>query len=282
MPDNVFSAARLRGYRVIEEAGLGDAVALQVLNTVLAAHLWLPFSLIEIAFRNAADRAITAAHPQREDWLISRGRRGDVLVAEEVVGPVAFRRRRGDGTEEDPVAMAAMMAGRQLGRAEISRDDLIAHLMLGFWVVRVPQGLSAEIGLQTFDLIAATLSAPMDERARLERVMVNHILRTRNRVAHYEPLLFRAKHVFTRRAEPKTGADLVTSLQGAIEKFLEEVDLTVETARTLAPMASGYLKTVPDAVRSDLGPVQARLLAEREELNLARGARRAERREQRE
>lgn len=279
LPDNVFSAARLRGYRVIEEAGLGDAVGLQVLNTVLAAHLWLPLSLIEIAFRNAADRAISAAHPDHEDWLISDGRRGEVLVAKEVAGPARFRSRRDDGTDEDPVAMAAMMAGRQLGRAQVSRDDLVAHLMLGFWVVRIPHGLSVGAGLQVFDLIAAMLSAPMDEGAQLERVMVNHVLRTRNRVAHHEPLLFRAKHVFTKRGEHKTGADLVTSLQGAIEKFLEEVDLIVETARTLAPMASGYLRTVPDAVRTDLASLQGRLLAERDELRLAREARRGQRRE---
>ena len=75
---------------------------LQILNTVIAGRLWLPFSLIEIAFRNAADRSITAAHPSGEDWLIAAGRKGDVLVAADVTAPAAFRSDRDDGTPDDP------------------------------------------------------------------------------------------------------------------------------------------------------------------------------------
>jgi hypothetical protein len=276
--DHVFSAARLRGYRVIEEAGLEDAVALQVLNTVLASHLWLPLSLIEIAFRNTADLAIAELHPRGADWLIDAGREGEVLVARHVVGPASFLSVRSDGAPDDPVAAAAMMASQQLDREEISRDDLIAHLMLGFWAVRAPHGLRTADGLDCFAQIASGLDAPFNEGTHLERVMVNHVLRTRNRVAHHEPLLFRAKHVFTRHGDPKTGADLVTSLESAIQKFLEEVEVTVDTARALAPMASGYLVSVPDVVRDDLAPLQTRLAGLREELKAARDTRRAERR----
>ncbi len=258
---------------MLENAGLGDAVALQVLDTVIAGRLWLPFSLIEIAFRNTADRAISAAHPSGEDWLVSVGRKGDVLVAVEVAAPPALRGFRHDGTEDDPIAEAARMAGKQLDRDEISRDDLIAHLMLGFWVHRCSGALAEDPGLHVWNLIAgADLAAPLDNSDHLERVMTR-LLRTRNRVAHHEPLLFRAKHVFTKSGEPKTGADLVTSLQSAIESFLKEVELTVETAKTIAPMASKYIDSVPDMVRADIAPFEAVLTAERRRLREAREAR---------
>jgi hypothetical protein len=180
LPDRVFSPARLRGYRVIANEGLGDAVALQALNLLLASDLWLPCSLVEIAFRNATDRAIANVHPHGEGWLVTAGRRGDLVVARDVVGPGEFFGRREDGTFEDPVATAARMAGRQLGRDEISRDDVIAHLTFGFWVVRAPGGFGLR---RVYDLVAASLAPPLHDGAALKHMMVNHVLRTRNRVA---------------------------------------------------------------------------------------------------
>jgi hypothetical protein len=272
LADEVFSTARLRGYRVLEEAGLGDAVGLQVLNAVIAGRLWLPFSLIEIAFRNVADRAIAGAHERGDDWLIAAGREGDVLVAIDVIAPAALQAFRPDGSQEDPVADAAQMAGRQLNRERISRDDLIAHLMLGFWVRRCPAALHAECGLQVWDLVAASLDSPLDQGERLESVMTQ-LARTRNRVAHHEPLLFRAKHVFTKAGEPKTGAALVSSLQDAIPPFLEEVQLAVDTAKTIAPMAADYLDPVPDLIRTEIAPLEATLREARRRLREAREAR---------
>jgi hypothetical protein len=272
LADEVFSTARLRGYRVLEEAGLGDAVGLQVLNAVIAGRLWLPFSLIEIAFRNVADRAIAVAHEKGDDWLIAAGREGDVLVAIEVIAPAALQAFRQDGSQEDPVADAARMAGRQLNRERISRDDLIAHLMLGFWVRRCPAALDQESGLQVWDLVAASLDSPLDDGERLQNVMTR-LARTRNRVAHHEPLLFRAKHVFTKAGEPKVGAALVSSLQEAVPPFLEEVQLTVDTAKTMAPMAAHYLDPVPDLIRTDIAPLEATLREARRRLREARDAR---------
>lgn len=272
MPDHVFSAARLRGYRVLEAAGLGDAVSLQVLDTVIASRLWLPFSLIEIGFRNAADRAVTAAHASTENWLIATGWNRGVLVAAEVTGPPTFWDTRDDGSQDDPIAEAAQMAGRQLSRAEISRDDLIAHLMLGFWVNRCPEALLAESSLDLWALIAAAQAPPLNDSEHFAKLM-KHLLRTRNRVAHHEPLLFRAKHVFTRNGDPKTDAALIASLQDAIPPFLKEVELTVETAKAIAPMAEKYLDPVPDLIRAEIAPLEAALVAERRHYRGARAAR---------
>ena len=268
----MFSAARLRGYRALQDAGLSDAVELQILNTVIAGRLWLPFSLIEIAFRNAADRSITAAHPSGEDWLIAAGRKGDVLVAADVTAPAAFRSARDDGTPDDPVAEAARMAGRQLSRDEISRDDLVAHLMLGFWVHRCPTSLKRDPDLDVWTLIASEQRAPLDDAPEFQRIMTK-LLRMRNRVAHHEPLIFRAKHTFRRSGETKVGAELVDSLLSAIPPFLDEVQLAVTTATSLAPMASKALVSVHDLIRSDIGPLEATLTTERRRLREVRDAR---------
>jgi hypothetical protein len=275
--DHVFSAARLRGYRVLQDAGLGEDVSLQVLNTVVAARLWLPFSLIEIAFRNASDGAISAAHSDGKDWLLAQGKDGEELVAREVGAPATFRGERGDGTTEDPIADAARMASRQLGREKISRDDLIAHLMLGFWVHRCPEALAeGEPSLNSWELVAATFDEPLNESEYLRNTMTR-LLRTRNRVAHHEPLVFRAKHVFTKAGDEKVGADLVTSLQGAVEAFMQDVQLAVSTASTMAPMAAKHIASVPDQVRVDIGAFEALLASERARLREERDARLAAR-----
>lgn len=284
MAENVFSAARLRGYRVLQEAGLGDAADLLIRNTLIAGHLWLPVSLVEIAFRNHADAALIAAHPRGANWLLAGGEAGgeagNVLEAALVTGPDSFQGTRDDGTVEDPIVMAARMASRQLGRAMIVRDDLVAHLMLGFWVVRVPRGLkSSNPTLDLFDLVADRLGTPLDNGSKLEKLMVNDILRIRNRLAHHEPLLFRAKHVFAKKTgAAKTGAALVDSLLGAIEKFAKETDSVLKTARAMAPMAAEHLDGTSEELRADVEPLKTLLIERRDDLRLHRDERRAARR----
>jgi len=120
----------------MEAAGLGDAVALHILDTAIAAQLWLPLSLAEVGFRNAADRALSTSQERGEDWFISAGKDGEALRAANVAGLECFRLTADDGSFDDPVADAATRASTHLSRDVISRDDVIAHLMLGFWVVR--------------------------------------------------------------------------------------------------------------------------------------------------
>jgi hypothetical protein len=264
---------------VLETAGLGDAVALHVLETVIASRLWLPFSLIEIGFRNAVDSVITANHAAGADWLVECGSQGTTLIVADVRSRPAFRIVGDDGTVDDPIAEATRMAGQQPPRTEISRDDLIAHLMLGFWVNRCPEAAQAESGIDVWALIAAKMSPPFDDLSHLAKVM-RHLLRTRNRVAHHEPLLFRSKHIF-HRGLAKEGAGLVASLQDAIPPFVREVELTVQTAKALAPMASKHLDPLPDLVRSDIAPLEATLGSERRRLREARDARLAARQAER-
>ena len=255
--------------------GFPDDLAIQ--NTLIGSHLWLPVSLIEVAFRNLADRAISKAHADGADWLFATGGAGDILKAADVTGAVWLHVEREDGSVEDPIRIAARMSSAQTQRDEITRDDLIAHLMLGFWVVRVPEALKPQ--LDVFDVIAAELPAPMDSGDRLRHMMVDDILRIRNRVAHHEPLLFRRKHVIARRSgDEKRGADLVTSLQGAITAFRQDALEVVEVAKTMVPTAETHLERVLLQLNTDVEPFAARLDAQRERLRVEREARRSERR----
>jgi hypothetical protein len=279
LPENVFSAARLRGYRVVERAGLTDAVTLHLLNTIVAGRLWLPLSLIEIAFRNAVDDAISAAHPNGGDWMLAAGRSNALLDARAVRGAPSLIHVDQDGlVTDDPVADAALRASSQLSRACITRDDLVAHLTLGFWVHRSTEGLSGAQGLDVWALVARRIGHPLDDAAKLNKVMTR-LLRIRNRVAHHETLLLRSKHVFNRSGEPKTGADLVASVQGALTAFLEDVDEVASVASSMAPMASTHIAAVPGLVRDDLAAFEATLIVERERLRAERDARMSRRRQ---
>lgn len=277
MPDHIFSAARLRGYRILEAADLGNADDLAIQDTLIGSHLWLPVSLIEIAFRNLVDRAISSSHSEGPGWLFATGGAADTLMAAEVTGPAWLQSKREDGSVEDPIRIAARMSAAQTQRAEITRDDLVAHLMLGFWVVRVPEALKAQI--EVFDVVASGLPAPIDSGDRLRRMMVDDVLRIRNRVAHHEPLLFRRKHMVAKRSgDQKSGADLVTSLQGAITAFQEDAREVIEVAKSMVPTAGIHLDRVLKQLDADVKPFADRLAAQRERLRVERETRRNERR----
>lgn len=277
MPDQIFSTARLRGYRTLEAAGFGSVGDLVIQNTLIGAHLWLPVSLIEVAFRNLADRAISEAHAEGKNWLFATGGGAATLRAVDVTGPPWLHAQRDDGSTEDPVQIAARMSSAQTQRDEITRDDVIAHLMLGFWVVRVPEALAGQIDV--FSSIAANLPAPMNSGDRLRRMMVDDILRIRNRLAHHEPLLFRRKHVVARKTgEEKRGADLVTSLEGAIDSFRRDAREVVQVANSMVPTAGVHLDRVMQQLDGDIEPFAHKLRQERERLRSEREARRTERR----
>jgi hypothetical protein len=172
------------------------------------------------------------------------------------------------------------MASQHLGRSEISRDDVIAHLMFGFWVVRVPRALEIEkLRIDVFELVADELPPPLDDGATLRESLEDEVLPLRNRVAHHEAVLFRAKHVFAKKTGlAKTGTDLISSLTSRVPKFHEQVELVGTTAQAMAPMAEGYLNDMAASVRTDLEPLQKLLDERREELRRLSEERRAARR----
>jgi hypothetical protein len=274
VPDLLFSAARLRTYRVLKDAGLGDPLEMQIVDRVVAGRLWVPFALIEIGFRNAADRAISRTHELGEHWFLDegKGRDGDGLIAAVVEGPPAFRLPGEDEDPDDPIGEAARMAARQVGRERISRDDLIAHLMLGFWVARCPRALAQEPGLDMWDLLSGDFEAPLNDATTLRHTMSKLAL-MRNRIAHHEPLALRAKHVFAKDGRAKRGAALLQSLSSALASFFNEVDLAVSTATTIAPVATKYVQAVPGEVRAEFAPILAAIEVQEEQVREKRKAR---------
>jgi hypothetical protein len=271
VPAEVFGVARLRAYRVLEDAGVSTALQLQILDRVLAGLLWLPVSLVEIGFRNAADRAIARAHPARDDWFLEAGRGGPHLIAANVLGPASFRVKRYDGTLDDPIAEAAQMAARQLGNIRVSRDDVIAHLMLGFWVGRCPESLLIGSKLEYWELVAHEFGPPLNDSHILKSTLSKLAL-TRNRIAHHEPLLFRRKNIF-RGDDPMRDAELIVSLENALAAFRREVELVTSTARVIVPMAATDIDPIGHQVEVAVEPLKAAIAAERERFRKARQAR---------
>lgn len=288
VPASVFSAARLRAHLVLENEGFLDAVSLQVLERVIAGRLWLPYSLIELGFRNTADRVIVANHASGEDWLIAAGRVGRELIAADVRGAEALLRKREDDSQggpvpatreedspDDPVREAARMAAGQLARERILRDDVIAHLMLGFWVNRCPLAL-APAGLNFWNLIAAEVPGLQVRGNKLKDVMLA-LLRTRNRIAHHEPLIIRSKDVLTKKNEPRPTVNLIEALQVSLTRFTKRVQVATDVATALAPVAKKYLATVPGQVAEDLLPLVTSLAARQSQLLEDQAARAANR-----
>src|SRR5207253_2538330 len=121
-------------------------------------QLWLPYSLIEIAFRNRMDSVISEAHPTGPHWLLKEPPATEVLHAPTIECPPSFASLRGDGSTLDPIRDAATAAVHHLQRDEITRDDLIAHLTLGFWVNRAPESLETDPGMHVYQLMASRFS----------------------------------------------------------------------------------------------------------------------------
>lgn len=287
MPDQIFSPARLRAYRVMEQEGLGEAPALQILNAIASARLWLPLSLIEIAFRNAVDGLVSTAHPAGGAWLCD-GAEADAEVVDwsAIRGRAILRRTTSeeaaaeeDDSPVDPVAVASRMAARH-DPESVTRDDVVAHLMLGFWVFRAPGSLlKDEPPIDVYELLARHYDGAFGGAAKLRDLMSGDILLTRNRVAHHEPMLIRTRYIFDKKTgEPRRGNDLVTSLLGALGKFRRLTDTIVSTAAAMAPMAADELDALKRQVDADTAPLETTLQTRLEELKRAKEGRKAERR----
>lgn len=268
LPAKIFGAARIRGYLVLQEQGLYDAVDMQILDRVLAGHLWLPYSLIEIGFRNGADRIITVNHARQDRWLTTKDFAGGEMDVIDVLSARDLRRSRDgvsrtepplDGDLDDPVGDAARMAGRQTPpRERIARDDLIAHLMLGFWVLRCPSVFVPNSGKDFWSFVAAEWPE-FKKTPEAFATTMQEVLRTRNRIAHHEPLMIRATNIFTKNQAPKKPADLIVSLEATIEQFTRKVERANQLASVIAPQAATHLDRVPENIKNAIQPLRESL-----------------------
>lgn len=254
----------------------------------MSGRLWLPLSLIEIGFRNAVDGVVCDAHSAGKAWMCE-GAESEADVAD--WGTVTGRKvlcsapgENGNEDEEDdnprdPVAAASRSAALHNPEG-VTRDDLVAHLMLGFWVFRAPNRLlSAAPALDVYSLLTEKYEGVFGT-SKTFRGRMSQILDTRNRVAHHEPVLLRSHHIFHKKTGAAyAGNELVTSLQGATEKFLGLRDKIIDTALQMAPVATQELEELRTQIATDLEPLQTLLHERYEENKKAREIRKAERRE---
>jgi len=160
-----FSADRLNKYRLMVNGGeLATAIKLHQLDTFLAAELTIPLRVLELTLRNTIHAGLSQAR-QTQFWFNAPG----------------FEWRE---PEQKKVEHAVKRAGHY-GRSKVLAGDVVVQLYLGFW---------SRCFASTYenDLWYPHLKGLFPDRRiggqevidRLER-----LVRTRNRVAHHEPIL---------------------------------------------------------------------------------------------
>ena len=242
---DLFSPARLGPLAGLEGEGIDDAVSLNVWNAWVASRLWLPIWIAEVAYRNITDQIASETHPNGPGWLFARpGSLSEGAPGLAVATP--------SGVWDDPVASAHAQAVQQ-GTSEPTRDDVIARLTLGFWVVRTQTAFrNGSPSVDLTRLVGLRLGTRSDDGPGEFRQAVIRLHRLRNRVAHHEPLVLRSKYLLTRNAAPKKGLDLLGAVHDAIWKFGRKIDDIQMTAVFLAPMARPQINAEMDAIRASL------------------------------
>lgn len=258
----------MRLYRELEGAGVGDAYELAILNSAIAAQLWLPLVLIEISWRNLVDRILIDEHPAAEWWFLdsSPAPGSETFGADSLIAGPRWLQGRAD----DPILAAARAFQRHVRASQMRRDDMVAHLTFGFWALGVPaRALELDPPIDIYQAAARRLDSDLDPiklRARM-----NEMVDLRNRIAHHEPIVLRGRAVFARDGEPQPPLAILRNASQGFETFEQRVDRIRELAAVLAPRATADVEKIPPAIRALLRPVgelieqsRARLEAERD------------------
>jgi hypothetical protein len=119
-----FSAERLAHYLTASQGDRGQAMALYRWNAEISAAFLVPLGYLEVAFRNALDRQMTA----RQQRL--GGHRHWVFVDAHQLG----RDANGPGRHTQPYAdIAAAIRHVQANRKPVDAEQVISELPFGFW-----------------------------------------------------------------------------------------------------------------------------------------------------
>lgn len=176
----IVSPQRLRTYL---DASAGDetvALQLYVWDRDLASAVLADIAILEVALRNALNEALSAAFGP--EWYVR-----DIGL-------------------DDRSRSSLSVAWSDLAKAQRNPGQLVAHLMLGFWVGlidaggyagREPQRFSADHEVLWRGALAAAFAGGRSEaqrsEARFTRAWVHRMARIvqllRNRAAHHEPLI---------------------------------------------------------------------------------------------
>ncbi len=203
------SPPRLRPYLEAAAGDRGLALDLYEWNTTMAAAVLHDLAHIEVALRNAYDRAWAGVRAPGPHWTSEPLRYFPVL-----------RRTARDGSVRDfnerprkLIADAILKAGGP----QAAGGKVVAELMFGFW-----RYLSSRNHAQTLWVpILWRGFEPGTSRDDVDRP-VGRLYDLRNRVAHHEPLL---------RADLAARADDIAGLARLISPDLEEYVLAASTWR---------------------------------------------------
>jgi len=166
-------------YAVYLDAAAGDpehALALYEWNAQLSATVFRDLAHLEVALRNAYDRALSGRWPEPPHWTGA----GDRVFA-----PL-YRTRSGRRIDiNERVRAALSQALTVAGGPAAPPGKVVAELMFGFW--RYLSSAAHEKALWVPCLYRAFPAGTDRERHVDSRVRRLHQLR--NRIAHHEPLL---------------------------------------------------------------------------------------------
>jgi hypothetical protein len=281
VPDRVFSTARLRLYRVLEEMRLGEAYGLAILNTRICGELWLPMVLVEVAWRNLIDRTMTEQHPAESGWLLaeppppgdSRFRIDGVRAPGWLYSPEA------DDLDSVRAAADAFAAHVQGHAGTMSRDDLVAHLMFGFWALALPKrALTHEPPIDLYEHASGVLGAEDEALANPKtlRGRFTEMVALRNRIAHHESVVFRARSVFSKAGEQQPPLAILRNVRAGLDDFDGKVGRLVALATALAPLSAEMLGEITTSIQAHSAPLIQRLDAAEEHFRAERSRRRPE------
>ncbi|MDR1998637.1 MAG: hypothetical protein LBQ06_01670, partial [Frankiaceae bacterium] len=180
------SSPRYERYLAAADGNHDTAVALYLWNSRVAAAGVTDLGHLEIAFRNAYDRALSAVHP---NWSIDPHCR--LFRQEQGVNAARARQRDANKT-----SLARINEARRGLGANVTHSEVVAALSFGFW--------SSLTTPERAPLIwNPSLHRAFPSGTRRARVhdLVTRAVRFRNRLAHSEPVFSRRTGLAARLAE---------------------------------------------------------------------------------
>jgi hypothetical protein len=262
----------MRLYRDLEDAGVGEAYRLAILNIAISAQLWLPIVLIEVSWRNLVDRILVEHHPSGTWWFLDQAPAPDseTFDASTVArGPAWLA-----GAAGDPISASARAFQKHVRATRMRRDDMLAHLTFGFWTLGAPAAaldLDPAIDIYTHaENHLQTGLGPVKLRARL-----NEMLALRNRIAHHEPIVLRVNTTVTKAGATQPPLAILRNAANGLDTFEQRAVRVADLAAALAPAAKTDIAAVPIAIRTMLDPIRDAIATSR----IALEERRARRRE---
>ncbi len=195
----LLSEPRMARYLELMGGDPEKALALYAWNINMSGELYKGIAFTEVVIRNSINQALRAWNTAPDgspcpDWLLRPGRQLAELLQKDPRLSV-----REDESMRWPIRRAEDVA-REKGRA-VTHDDVLAQMSLGTWRSLMPR--DGRRGRARRDLWDVCLSRafPFHNASEPPSLLSNHldnICRTRNRIAHLEPVLDGGKIEITR------------------------------------------------------------------------------------